>query len=172
MSLLTKKWKKRGLALSTLVLFFLLGEMGFSTYYYHKHCDECSKYSLAWEQLIEVTKNKFSTKKEDFFTPSKEKQQIQRPNLKTADIDYDFKTRLSESHFKSYHEFATHACIPCHYGENGTNLVKPIEMMTESHLKNYLDASLNHGKMPPDEIFRKILLGKLNFLKKHLETDD
>jgi len=87
-------------------------------------------------------------------------------------VEYNLSERLTESHFKSYHEFATHACIPCHYGENGTNLVKPIEMMTEDGLKNYLEASLNHGKMPPDEIFRKILLGKFNFLKKHLETDN
>jgi hypothetical protein len=83
-------------------------------------------------------------------------------------VDSHFKEKLSESHFKSYHEFAEHACIPCHYGENGTNLVKPIEMMTESDLKNYLDAMLNNSKMPPDEVFRKILLGKLNFLKKRL----
>lgn len=83
-------------------------------------------------------------------------------------VDSHFKEKLSESHFKSYHEFAEHACITCHYGENGTNLVKPIEMMTESDLKNYLDAMLNDSKMPPDEVFRKILLGKLNFLKKRL----
>jgi Na+/H+ antiporter NhaB len=83
-------------------------------------------------------------------------------------VDSHFKEKLSESHFQSYHEFAEHVCIPCHYGENGTNLVKPIEMMTENDLKNYLDAMLNYRKMPPDEVFRKILLGKLIFLKKRL----
>ncbi|MBE9563137.1 MAG: hypothetical protein IMF12_09785 [Proteobacteria bacterium] len=81
-----------------------------------------------------------------------------------AGIDHDLKTKLSESHFKSYHEFAKHACIPCHSGENGTNLVKLIDLMTESDLRNYLDTSLNYGKMPPDEVFRKVLLDKFLLL--------
>jgi len=124
--------------------------------------------SLPNLQSLEVVKTDDDIKMDNHFQEKTSELEV----VKTDDdikMDDDFKKKLSESHFKSYHEFATHACIPCHYGENGTNLVKPIEMMTENNLKNYLDTSLNHGKMPPDEIFRKILLGKLNFLKRHLE---
>ena len=163
------KWQKIWLSFVTLVLILGVGEIGLSTYYYHNYCKECSKYSFAWVQLFAVTKQKLLDKKEDILIPKQE--ESQRPKLETAKLDYDLTTRLSESHFNSYHEFATHACIPCHYSDNGTKLVIPIKMMTESDLQKYLDASLNHGKMPPDEIFRKILLGKLNFLKKHLNTD-
>ncbi len=156
---MTTKWKKIWLALVTLLLIFLFGEMGFSTYYYHKHCSECSRYSLAWIQLIEIAKNKFSP-------PPKEKQEVQLPQLRTTYLNYDFKTRLSVSHFKSYHEFAKHACIPCHYGTiNGTDISKLIKDMQENDLQKYLEASLTHN-MPPDEVFRKVLLGKLNFLQK------
>jgi hypothetical protein len=74
--------------------------------------------------------------------------------------------RLAESSFSSYHEFGLRACLPCHYGDNGTNLVKSFDMMTETDLKNYLNIMLNSGNMPPDEVFRGILLKKfkkLNF---------
>lgn len=76
--------------------------------------------------------------------------------------------RLAESSFSSYHEFGLRACLPCHYGDNGTNLVKSFDMMTETDLKNYLNIMLNSGNMPPDEIFRGILLNKFNFLGERL----
>jgi len=75
--------------------------------------------------------------------------------------------KLSESSFSSYHEFALHACLPCHYNsENSTNLIQPIERMNENELYLYLNVMLNYGNMPPDPIFRHILIGKLEFMKK------
>lgn len=77
--------------------------------------------------------------------------------------------RLAESSFSSYHDLALRACLPCHYGDNGTNLVKSFDMMTESDLKNYLDNMLNSGNMPPDEVFRGIILKKFNFLGNNMK---
>ena len=141
--------------------------MGFSTYYYHKHCSECSKYSLAWLQWIERTQEQFSqTQVEKLKTEILMREEKQRViYVQFTDKD-DLKDRLTKSSFKSYHEFATHACLPCHYARtNGTDLSNLFKNMPENDLQKYLEVSLNNN-MPPDDIFRKILLGKLNFLMK------
>lgn len=78
-------------------------------------------------------------------------------------------SKLSESRFQSYHEFAKYTCLPCHTRPaTGTDLVGLIEAMDEQALKQYLDVSLNQGNMPPDEALRAVLIRKLNYLNEHL----
>jgi len=75
---------------------------------------------------------------------------------------------LSQSRFASYAEFAQHSCLPCHFNSenNSTNLIQPLERMNEKELQLYLSVMLAYGNMPPDPIFRDILIGKLNFMKQ------
>ena len=73
-SRLMYKWKDIMLFFSTFLFIFVIGEVGFSTYYYHKHGSNSDKYGLAWIQWIERTKNsltriKVEKIKEQFLTP-------------------------------------------------------------------------------------------------------
>jgi len=85
----------------------------------------------------------------------------------STQADEILKEKLSQSRFASYAEFAQHSCLPCHYNSenNSTNLIQPLERMNENELQLYLSVMLAYGNMPPDPIFRDILIGKLDFMK-------
>ena len=76
--------------------------------------------------------------------------------------------RLEESTFASYREFAHYSCIPCHYTYSTTDLTGVIKEMPEDELASYLEEMLTDGSMPPDEVIRDILAGKLRYLREHL----
>ena len=69
--------------------------------------------------------------------------------------------------YSSYAEFASSACMPCHYRNipNGTDLYELFHNASEEELKSLLLPILKDGNMPPDDLYRKTLYDKLLLIK-------
>ncbi len=90
--------------------------------------------------------------------------------LHSSYADEDFNKRLQKSTFTSYLEFAKYSCMPCHYKYNTTDLTGVLMEMPENELASYLEEMITEGSMPPDEVIRDILAGKLKYLREHLDS--
>ncbi len=63
-------------------------------------------------------------------------------------------------------EFTYYSCIPCHYDNKGTNLIKTLKGMSEEDIFKYVQDSIVNRNMPPDPSLRAVLREKLGLIKK------
>lgn len=69
--------------------------------------------------------------------------------------------------YRNIKEFAYYNCIPCHYNDNGTNLIRLFKQMSDEEISDFIDSSLKTRKMPPEENLRQLLIEKLKLLNNN-----
>lgn len=83
-----------------------------------------------------------------------------------AGMDPDVWTVLEERKPRSYQDFAYYNCIRCHHGASKVNLVEVFANMNGKQMATYLEQMLRNGNMPPDPVYRSILLFQLDALNQ------